>query len=204
MLCTETWATANDSDEHYHIAGHDMHRFDNTHVMFEDRPHRGMILYTKLCLISNLINSQNAGFDILGMQCITDLIAVNIIGIYRAPQMPMATFLHALDSTLSQLPSANPFIIMGDFNVDIGNINPETAQRLAYEDAGHHLRALVQFMMHKGLAQQVEGARADSGLQIDHIWTDVHHRLGHMHPTSFGLECLFSDHRPIGMYMGEP
>ena len=202
LVCSETWAVAQDPDSHYQIVTHSMLRFDNRSHMFDDRQHRGMIVYYRECDISQVINYQDAGCDITGMQARTAIITLNVVGIYRSPQMQMAEFLLRLAQVISKLPPHNPLVIVGDFNVDISNFTPQTTLRLAYCDAEHHLRQLLTFMTTHSCRQLLAGPTADSGMQIDHVWTDVLARMPYLHPEPFRIEFPCSDHRAVGMHLG--
>ena len=120
---------------------------------------------------------------------------------YRAAQMDITLYLAIakLAATISGLPSQNPITFIGDFNVNILDFSPSTALRLSYCDEAHHLRQLMGFMWGRKCSQALAGPTVDSGLQIDHVWTDACSRLAHMQPRMFRLEVPCSDLRAVGM-----
>ena len=201
LLITETWASAADNDVHYAVADFDMFRMDNTTHSFDQRPHRGIIAFYKNCTFHPCYNLTRPGCDILGAAVTTPYLTVNVITVYRCPQLAMSEFLNNLSACLQCMPSANPCMILGDFNVDIKGITPDLALDLALQPADHHLKILVQFMLQHNFAQMLEAATVDSGMQIDHIWSDIPTRLSHFHQQPFVLESFYSDHRPIGLQL---
>ena len=93
---------------------------------------------------------------------------------------------------------------MGDFNVDIKGMNEYKALQMALQDNEHALKSLVQFMFAAQLTQMLSAPTVDSGMQIDHVWSDISDRLQHMAIKPFVLETFYSDHRPIGLQATSP
>ena len=199
LLITETWATSADTDDHYHIPGFNMHRLDNNTHSFDQRPHRGVMAYHKKCTFTTAHSVQHQGCDILCGIVTTRYLALNIAVVYKSPTMTMNEFLRLLENSLQTMPSAYPCIILGDFNVDIKGMNPDTALKLALTDSDHPLKALMRFMMKHALTQMLDASTVDSGMQIDHIWSNIPTRINHFAQLPFVLEAFYSDHRPIGI-----
>ena len=204
ILATESWANRTDSDNHYRIPGFHMERRDNSSVSFEQRPHRGIVAYYKSCEFRVVHTTSHINCDIMCTTVTTEYLALNVIIVYRSPQLAMQAFLQLLHEGMQALPAANPCVILGDFNVDIKGMNADTALKLAYQDSEHHLKALVQFMFQANLTQMLSASTVDSGMQIDHVWSDLSSRLQHMSITPFVLEAFYSDHRPIGLQITSP
>lgn len=204
LFILETWANQTDSDSLYSLPDFAMDRSDNSSESFDARPHRGIIAYSKQCSLVVCNTVKHSAADIMSTTITTPYYALNVVAAYRSPQLPMHAFLKLLDRSMRKLPNNYPTVIIGDFNVDIKGMTSMTALNLALQHEQHHLKALVQFMMEKGLAQMLTAATADSGMQIDHIWTDLVPRLSHMQPEPFVLESYFSDHRPIGLQLTAP
>ena len=204
IFVQETWANETDPDNHYTIPGFTMSRKDNTMLAFEQRPHRGIIAYHRECTFTITHTEKHSSCDIMCTTVTTPLLALNVVAVYRSPQLAMKDFLLLMASGMQTLPPANPCIILADFNVDIKGMSPDTALKLALQDADHHLKCLVQFMMEHKLSQMVTAPTVDSGMQIDHLWTDVPSRLNHMDSEAFVLETFYSDYRPIGLQVRAP
>ena len=181
-----------------------MYRQDNTVQSFDQRPHRGVIAYHKHCKFQVQHSVQHSACDMVCAVVTTKYLALNVIAVYRSPQLPMARFLQLLDSSLKAMPSDNVCIIAGDFNVDIKGITSDVALKLALQDGDHHLKALVQFMLMRGLSQLLSAPTVDSNMQIDHIWTNLPCRLQHMKTSPFVLDTFYSDHRAVGLQATSP
>ena len=201
MLVTETWATQKDADSYYSINGFDMHRMDGNTNTYDQRPHRGMIAYNKDCQFHTVHTIQHDGCDILCGTVTTPYLVINIIAVYRCPQLAMKTFLTKLRDGMRTMPPANPCIIIGDFNIDIKGMSSEVALNLALANTEHPLKLLLRFMMKHSLTQMLDATTVDSGMQIDHIWSDIPTRLRHFQQAPFVLETVYSDHRPIGLQL---
>ena len=201
LIVSETWAVPSDNPQHYAIAGFSAARFDTPMPTFDSRPHRGILVYHRNMPSPTMRTFSSQACDIVTLQVQTEWGMLNIICIYRSPSMPMSTFLQKLGTALHSLPQVNPVIIMGDFNVDIAGMSAEHAHRLALENTDHHLRALVQFMFSKSCSQIVRGPTVNSGLQIDHIWTDLHTKWPIRHVQPHILTSFCSDHNPVGLLL---
>lgn len=110
-----------------------MDRMDNSTLSFEQRPHRGIIAYHKDCILTVTHSSQHSGCDMMCATMTTEYLALNVIAVYKSPQLALMTFLELLAAALLTLPSANPCILAGDFNVDIKGINPDLVLKLALQ-----------------------------------------------------------------------
>ena len=201
LLISETWANASDDDEHYKLPGFDMHRYDNSSTTFNSRPHRGMIAYNQSSKFDVVHATQHASCDILAGQLVTSYLALNIISVYKSPQYSITMFLPMLEAALQAMPTAHPTVIIGDFNIDIKGMSTTAALKLALSEPNHHLRCLAQFMLQRQMSQQLQASTVDSGMQVDHIWTDLPQRLPHFTLLPFVLETFYSDHRPIGLHI---
>ena len=109
---------------------------------------------------------------------------LHVIGIYRSTsKVKVSQFLEALrylHQTILRNPHT-PVVILGDFNINLTETSCEE-------------RALVRYLFEeKGYTQLIKQFTTDYKSQIDHIYTNIAHRVY----SSGTLESYYSDHKPI-------
>ena len=93
LVITKTWANRSDSNAHYSIPGFDMYRQDNTVQSFDQRPQRGVMAYSKHCSFTVKHSVQHNACDMVCAVVTTKYLCLNLLTVYRSPQLPMARFL---------------------------------------------------------------------------------------------------------------
>lgn len=92
----------------------------------------GLAIFIKNDINYKLIPCENAiekHFETTGISVLTKLGKIIAVGIYRSPNGNLDTFFTQLESLLSDLTKNNQkFIIMGDFNIDVLDVNSPTTK----------------------------------------------------------------------------
>ena len=126
-----------------------------------------------VCFVLYLIKlSAGKGFKIQNYE------HINIIAVYRSPQVPLGQRCSALQHIVDQASNNNIFI--GDFNV---NWLVEMERQSLYND----------MVRDNGYRQLIENPTTDNNTVIDHIYTNI----VNMETVSGNLETYFSDHKAI-------
>ena len=103
---------------------------------------------------------------------------INIIAVYRSPQVPLGQLCSALQHIVDQTSNNNIFV--GDFNVNwLVEVERQSLYNVMVRDNGYR--------------QLIDNPTTDNNTVIDHIYTN----LVNMEIISGNLETYFSDHKAI-------
>ena len=126
-----------------------------------------------VCFVLYLIKlSARKGFKIQNYE------HINIIAVYRSPQVPLGQRCSALQHIVDQTSNNNIFI--GDFNVNwLVEMERQSLYNVMLRDNGYR--------------QLIDNPTTDNNTVIDHIYTNI----VNVETVSDNLETYFSDHKAI-------
>ena len=178
-IFTETRFSPHDNDEMYAIDGFQLFRNDDFMSSQNNRrPYHGTAVYSKLPFVEGYPYSNNiigVEFTVIKMQ---NYEHINIIAVYRSPQVPLGQLCSALQQIVDQTSNNNIFI--GDFNVNwLVEVERQSLYNVMVRDNGYR--------------QLIDNPTTDNNTLIDHIYTNI----VNMETVSGNLETYFSDHKAI-------
>ncbi|CAB3978452.1 Hypothetical predicted protein [Paramuricea clavata] len=179
VIFTETRFNSSDTDDIYNIDGYRLFRNDVSQGTGPGRPYGGTAVYSRVPLKEGYPYAHNVNgieFTIIKTESNPHL---NIIGVYRSPNIAISRLLSSLRSVLDEDSSAQN-IIIGDFNV---NWMVESDRQSLYN--------LMVVQNH--YRQLITGFTTDNRTLIDHLYTNLFEE-----EIEAGiLETYFSDHKAI-------
>ncbi|CAB3999556.1 ATP-dependent DNA helicase PIF1 [Paramuricea clavata] len=179
VIFTETRFNSSDTDDIYNIDGYRLFRNDVSQGTGPGRPYGGTAVYSRVPLKEGYPYAHNVNgieFTIIKTESNAHL---NIIGVYRSPNIAISRLLSSLRSVLDEDSSAQN-IIIGDFNV---NWMVESDRQSLYN--------LMVVQNH--YRQLIKGFTTDNRTLIDHLYTN----LIEEEIEAGILETYFSDHKAI-------
>ncbi len=109
--------------------------------------------------------------------------AIHIICVYRSHSSLISMFYYILEALIQKSPNDCPFIVLGNFNIDI------------LDDSNHenNKQQLIDFMNKFELKSQFKNITTKARSQLDYIWSNV-----------LGNECKSSVSKPYWPYFHKP
>lgn len=181
VAVTESRLKASDNSENYLLPGFHIYRFDEEESSHTMRPFYGSVIYSKYPLI-NVSKAVLNGIQTVKATLMKNSDLVQIIFIYCPPKFATITNICCfLVSVLNLLDTSQPFLIMGDTNIDY----------FTQRDLSSNLK-------HLNIRQIMHSSTTDYGSCLDHVYTNLNSSAEISCAT---LESYYSDHKPIVVYL---
>ena len=183
LLFTECHLSNTPSTEELHINGYNVFLNLPTHCVSASNSSHGIAVYTKENIVNTKqqsLNSNNVEITITTIN--TKSGSIQIIAIYRAPTVPMHSFLQALKKLFTVIVPSIQTLIMGDFNVDLLQDNADKNKLLSF------------LVKSKNFKQIINDATTNYNSCLDHIYVNI--SSGDIVSSGI-LESFFSDHKAV-------
>lgn len=181
LAVTESRLKAGDNSEDYLLPGFQIYRFDEEESSHTMRSFYGSVIYSKYPLI-NVSKVVLNGVQTVKATLMKNSDLVQIVFIYCPPKFATITNICCfLVSVLNLLDTSQPFLIMGDTNIDYFS-----------------QRDLSSNLNHLNIRQIMHSSTTDYGSCLDHIYTNLNSSAEISCAT---LESYYSDHKPIVVYL---
>ena len=162
----------------YGIDGFHLFRNDDLTLNQNNRrPYHGTAVYSKLAFVEGYPYRNNINDVEFTVIKVTSYEDINIIAVYRSPQVPLTQLCLALQNIVKH--SSNN-IFIGDFNV---NWFVQEERQSLYN----------MIVTDNAYRQIIDNSTTNNNTLIDHIYTNI----ANMDTLSGNLETYFSDHKAI-------
>ena len=177
-IFTETRFSPHDNDKMYTIEGFRLFR-NNDLVSNQNniQPYHGTAVYSKLPFVEGYPYSSNINGIEFTVVKVTNYEDINIIAVYRSPQIPLTQLCLALQHIVNH---SNNNIFIRDFNVNwLIEVERQSLYNVMVRDNDYrHL---------------INNSTIDNNALIDHIYTNI----VNVQTLSGNLETYLSDHKAI-------